>query len=122
MSDRVELSISTVPDLRGVASLVLGGVGSRHDLPYERVDDLQIAVLSALEAVREPAVTLDVEVGDGRMSVYLGPLERKIGADPALARVLDRLVDEVEDAPRNGRPWLGLHLELPVERDQPTAG
>jgi hypothetical protein len=35
---------------RGVATLVLGGDRSRLDLPHERVDELQLAVLSVLDA------------------------------------------------------------------------
>lgn len=113
MTERVELTLSTVPDLRGVASLVLGGVGTRLDLSYERVDDLQIAVLSALEAVSEPRVTVEVDVDDERLSVVLGPLDREVGSDPALARVLGKLVDGVEDVLRDGQPWIALRLARP---------
>ena len=50
MGDRVVLTIPAEPRFRSVATLVVGGIGSRADLPYERADDLQLAVLSALDA------------------------------------------------------------------------
>ena len=50
VTDRIVLTMPTDVRLRSVATLVLGGVGSRLDLPFEKTDDLQLAVLSALEA------------------------------------------------------------------------
>ena len=43
MTDDIVLTIPTSPRLRSVATLVLGGVGSRLRLSYEKVDDLQLA-------------------------------------------------------------------------------
>ena len=40
VTDMISLTIPTATRFRGVATLVLGGIGSRLDLPYERVDDL----------------------------------------------------------------------------------
>lgn len=108
--DTIALTIPTAHGYRTVATLVLGGVGSRFSLPYERMDDLQLAVLSVLEAATEPSVTLEVEAGDGGLSVTVGPLAEGVGADRPLGAVLGRLVEGVEETRRDGRPWLRLRL------------
>lgn len=88
--------------LRGVATLVLGGVGSRLDLPYEKVDDLQLAVLSVLAAADVETITIDVGVDEDQVAVSVGPLPEGGAADPGLRRVLERLVDSVEASRRGG--------------------
>ena len=110
MSDRISLTIPTATRFRGVATLVLGGVGSRLDLPYERVDDLQLAVLSVLEASDGERVTVEVDARDEGIFVSVGPLSDGSSTDGALARVLDPLVDSVESAQRDGRVWLTLRI------------
>ena len=102
MGDRIVLTIPADPRFRSVATLVIGGIGSRADLPYERTDDLQLAVLSALDASSSDDVTVEVDTRRraprGRDSA---PSATGSGGDPALARVLSRLVDEVSvRAPR----------------------
>jgi hypothetical protein len=110
MSDQIILTIPTDARLRGVATLVLGGIGSRLDLPYERMDDLQLAVLSLLDAGGDEHVTLEVDAEADRLTVSLGPLVAGSGSDDALVRVLDRLVDSVEADRRDGEDWLTLRL------------
>jgi hypothetical protein len=110
MSDQISLTIPARARYTGVATLVLGGIGSRLDLSYERVDDLQLAVLSVLEAGRGDEVTLEVEAVDEQLSITLGPLEDGSGSDAALIRVLDPLVDSFESVRRDGREWLELQL------------
>lgn len=110
MSDLISLTIPARTQYTGVATLVLGGIGSRLDLSYERMDDLQLAVLSVLEASGDGEVTLEVDAADERVSVSLGPLAVGSGADEALARVLDPLVDSFESVQRDGREWLELQL------------
>lgn len=110
MSDQITLTIPTASRFRGVATLVLGGIGSRLDFPYERVDDLQLAVLSALEASDGERVTVEVQAEEGGLVVSLGPLADGSGSDGALARVLDPLVDSVESTQRDDRVWLTLRL------------
>jgi hypothetical protein len=95
-SDRIVLTLPGTTRLRGVATMVLGGVGSRLDLPYEKVDDLQLAVLSVLAASDLETVTIDVEVHDDCVDVTVGPLSEGEAADEGLRRVLERLVDGVE--------------------------
>lgn len=110
MTDHISLTIPTAAHYRGVATLVLGGVGSRLDLPYERVDDLQLAVLSVLEASGDTRVTVEVEAEDDGMLVSVGPLADGSQTDGALAKVLDPLVDSFEHSERDARVWLTLRL------------
>jgi hypothetical protein len=110
MSDHISLTIPTATRFRGVATLVLGGVGSRLDLPYERVDDLQLAVLSVLEASDGDRVTVEVEAQDEGLLVSVGPLVDGSGTDGALARVLDPLVDSIESSQRDQRAWMTLRI------------
>ena len=111
MSDTIVLTIPTDPRFRPVATLVLGGIGSRLELPYERMDDLQLAVLSALGVSDGEEVTLEVEAGDHRVAVSVGPVADGSGSDRALMLVLDRLVDSVKTGRRDGSEWLTLELE-----------
>jgi len=72
MGDRVVLTIPAEPRFRSVATLVVGGIGSRADLPYERADDLQLAVLSALDAGIADEMTVEVDASDGRLEITGG--------------------------------------------------
>ena len=107
--DRIVLTIPADARFRSVATLVLGGIGSRADLPFERTDDLQLAVLSALAASSSGGdVTVEVETREGRLVVSVGPVRDGSGEDAGLVRVLSRLVDEVAQERRDGAEWLTL--------------
>jgi hypothetical protein len=110
MKDTIVLTIPTGSAYRGVASLVLGGVGSRLELPYERVDDLQLAVLSMLDASGEDTATVEITAEDERVAVSVGPLRPGAESDDGLALVLRRLSDGVEAHPRDGKTWLTVVL------------
>ena len=88
VTDRIVLAIPTEARFRSVATLVLGGIGSRADLPYERMDDLQLAVLSALEAADQAEVTLEVDADESGVSLALGPVRDGSGDDEGLGLVL----------------------------------
>lgn len=113
-SDTITLTIPTSSGFRGVATLVLGGVGSRFDLPYERMDDLQLAVLSMLDAAKGTEASIEMHAQDGRIGVSVGPLRDGAETDDGLTRVLTRLTDEVEPARRGSDSWLTVF----VERDE----
>jgi hypothetical protein len=115
MTDTIVLSIPSSRRLRSVATLVVGGMGSRFQLPYEKIDDLQLAVLSVLPAATDSEVTLELVASDESLSVDVGPLASGSAADAGLARVLERLVDVVEPATRDGREWLTLRLRRAVD-------
>jgi hypothetical protein len=108
VSDRIVLTMPADERFRSVATLVVGGIGSRLDLPYERMDDLQLAVLSALDASDDASVTLEVDAGEGGLRLALGPVRRGSGEDDGLVRVLSRLVDDVAHESRDGVEWLTL--------------
>jgi anti-sigma regulatory factor (Ser/Thr protein kinase) len=110
MTDTIVLTIPAEPRYRSVATLVLGGVGTRLDLPYERMDELQLAVLSVLEAGTGPSVSVRVETADDGLTVSVGPLVDGSAADDGLGRVLARLVDDVTTDRRDGGEWLTLRL------------
>lgn len=110
VTDRIVLTMPTDSRLRSVATLVLGGVGSRLELPFEQTDDLQLAALSALEATDGVNVTFEVDAGDDGLVLAMGPLRAGTGEDEALLRVLSRLVDDVEPHHRDGVEWLRLRV------------
>jgi hypothetical protein len=108
--DTIVLMIPTAHGYRAVASLVLGGIGTRLDLPYEGMDDLQLAVLSLLDSASEDAVTVEVDADPDAFSVSLGPLQEGVRGDRSLANVIDRLVEGWEEQRRDGRAWVRLEL------------
>jgi hypothetical protein len=110
VNDIIVLTIPTSPAFRGVASLVLGGIGSRLDLPYERMDDLQLAVLSMLDASRGDEASVEIHAEDGRVAVSVGPLRADAATDAGLALVLTRLTDGVEATPRDDDSWLTVFV------------
>jgi hypothetical protein len=110
VTDTIVLTIPTGSTYRAVASLVLGGVGSRLDLPYERVDDLQLAVLSMLDASEDDEASVEISAEDSRLAVSVGPLRPGAESDEGLALVLRRLTDGVEAWPRDGSSWMTVFL------------
>ena len=108
MGDRVVLTIPADARFRSVATLVIGGIGSRADLLYERTDDLQLAVLSALDAGASDEMTVEVDTSEGRLEIAVGPVRDGSGKDAGLARVLSRLVDDVATHHRDGAEWITL--------------
>jgi hypothetical protein len=110
VSDRIVLTMPTDVRLRSVATLVLGGLGSRLELPFERTDDLQLAVLSTLEATDGDNITVEVDADEGGLRLAVGPVRAGSGDDDALMRVVSRLVDEVGHERRDGDEWLILRL------------
>lgn len=114
VNDTIVLTIPTAARHRGVASLVLGGIGSRLHMPFEKVDDLQLATLSVLSATEDDTVTLEVSARADEVSVDIGPLSAGSAVDAGLRRVLERLVDDVASSERDGREWLTLRLRRSI--------
>ena len=110
VTDRIVLTIPAEERFRSVATLVVGGSGSRADLPYERMDDLQLAVLSVLEAADREEITLEVDTDEAGVRLVLGPVRDGSSDDDGLALVLARLVDDVAHERRDGAAWLSLGL------------
>ncbi len=110
VTDRVVLTIPGEDRFRAVGTLVVGGVGSRLELPYERMDDLQLALLSALDAVAGDEVVLEIDAEEGGLRLAVGPLRDGSQADTGMALVLSRLVDEIEHERRDGQEWIALRV------------
>jgi hypothetical protein len=112
MVDRIVLTLPADRRLRSVATLVLGGIGSRLALPYEKLDDLQLAVLSLLGVSEADTVTIEIDIDDEGVAVTVGPLREAGTLDAGLLRVLERLVDKAEPTRRDApsREWITLRL------------
>ena len=110
VSDSIVLTIPAEERYRGVATLVVGGVGTRIELPYERSDDLQLAVLSVLDSSDGGTVTLEIDADARDVSLAIGPVRRGSASDQGLLRVLSPLVDDVAAEPRGAEEWVRLRL------------
>jgi anti-sigma regulatory factor (Ser/Thr protein kinase) len=117
----------TIPGERrflGVARLLVGGLAARLDLPYEQMDDLQLAAESALAS--EPPgneVTLELEVGEDGIELRIGPFDRRsLNEDDrkgelGLDRLLSALVDRVDVVQQDGSDWLVLEKRVALPGD-----
>ena len=105
--DVITLVLPRERDFHPVAHLVLGGLAARHDLTYESLDDLQLAVSGLLERDDgEQDVVVRVSVGGGAIEAVIGPFEGDAlrgeleeeddGVGIGLRRLLDTVVDSVE--------------------------
>jgi hypothetical protein len=115
--DRIVLTIPREEGYDHVAQLILGGVAARHNMTYESLDDLAIALDSLLERARDDdQVTVALEFEDGAIRTAVGPfpatvrgeLEREIGYDVGLRRVLETVVDRVQVGDREDGQWVEL--------------
>jgi hypothetical protein len=109
--DRIVLAVPADRRTRDVVRLILGGLGARIGLSYERLDDLQLAVSRLVVEVDEQEIRLDAEAACGGVSIAVGPLVPGTGADAALLRILASLVDRVEPVTRGGVEWISLGLD-----------
>jgi hypothetical protein len=57
--------------------MVLGGIGLRHDLSFDALDDVQLAVDNILAEDPNPLgeLSVDVAVGDGYLDISIASLE-----------------------------------------------
>jgi hypothetical protein len=102
--------------------LLLGGVAARLDLAYEKMDDLQLAVESILRSCADggEAITLRAGIEDGRLELWVGPLDASSAAerlsdtsDPfGLVRVLATLVEDAKLVEQENGSW--IRLEQPI--------
>jgi anti-sigma regulatory factor (Ser/Thr protein kinase) len=117
MSDEIRLVLPAEQDFHPVAHLVLGGLGARHALTYEQLEDLQLA-LDALLRCRDDdgEIVVSVHVEDGGVRAEVGPfpvgaLEELQGGGElfGLRRVLETVCDTFEVEERDAGSWVRLH-------------
>jgi hypothetical protein len=112
----------------GVARLVTAGVAARLDLPFDAIDDVQLAVELVLTRAfaRTENVTVTL-VGDGsELSIAISPVaattltDTRAGYDGAsriaLQTLLERLVDVVASEPG---PAPAIVLRKAIEASRP---
>jgi hypothetical protein len=124
----IRLRIPHEPSYHGVARLVVGGLAARLEVSYEQLEDLQLALASVLEDgsyVREDQVTVELDVEEGALSVYVGPLDgRRLQADLdqdsderiALGRLLGTLVETASVERRSDGEWLRLEKRVALRK------
>jgi hypothetical protein len=111
----------------GVARLLVGGLAARLDLPYEQMDDLQLAAESVLAAgivgAGDGELVLELELRDDAVEIRIAPFdpssfERADREDGGLSleRLLAALVDDARVSRRDGLDWLVLEKCVPVPR------
>jgi hypothetical protein len=134
MSAPIRLKIPHQPAYHGVARLVVGGLAARLDVSFEQLEDLQLALASVLEAdgyVVDPDVTVELDLGEERLSMLVGPLDaERLRADLdeertdriALGRLLGTLVEAVSVETRGDGDWLRLEKRVQFVRPERSNG
>jgi anti-sigma regulatory factor (Ser/Thr protein kinase) len=134
MTDAVSLTVPYARPYYAVVRLVVGGLAARLNLPYEQLEDVQIALESVLTNEAYAAgddVTVDVRRADAAVEVVIGPLDaRALGSDldrelderggVDLRRLLTTLMGRFEVDDRDGAYWLRMTKDLPT-REPTTA-
>jgi hypothetical protein len=114
------LNVNNERRFYGLVRLVISGLASQLDLPYEQIDDLQLAVETVLarDSRQGDEITLRIEARDDSIVVWLSPVDEHDPADAesdeiGLDRVLGNLVDAVEIVSSNDQRWLCLQQRIP---------
>ena len=124
-TERVRLTLPHEERFLGVARIVVGGLAARLDLPFESLDDVQLAVEAVLSADRYRVtddVTVEVEIEGRRLSLVVGPLDAERAAADleddddglSLRVLLGAVVDTVGVENRDGAGWLRLEKHVPI--------
>lgn len=114
--EAIELTLPAGREWHPVARLVLGGIGDRMNLPFEDLDDLQLAVERLLvEAASQESVRIRVDVVEHGIRVGVGPLAERtlatalqgpdaVPGELTLRRILQTVVDSfgVEELEEGG--------------------
>jgi len=107
------IEFPTNEGFHGVGRLVLGGIASRFELPIDRIDDLLLAAESLL--LQPPAgdtIRIEARVTASGLVVRIGPFSPGRLTNPGVRRVLDSLVDELDEV--DGEDGAGSMVELLV--------
>jgi hypothetical protein len=115
--DEIVLTIPHERPFYGVAHLVLGGLGTRLNLTFEHLEDLELGLDSLLaQHMGGEEVTLRIRIRDGAIETEIGPfppalsraLEDESSDGVGLRRILDTVSDGVELGERDGAAWVTL--------------
>lgn len=120
MTQGVELRIPNERPFHGVARLVVGGLAARHNLSYEALEDLQLALVTVLEGDGYAAadeIKVELDISDDAITMAIGPLngdavradlEQSSDGDLGLGRLLATLVEDAAVEAREDGDWLRL--------------
>jgi hypothetical protein len=120
VTQAIELRIPNEPPFHGVARLVVGGLAARHNLSYEALEDLQLALVTILESDGYTAggeVRVELEVADEAIAMAIGPLngdtvradlKESSEGNLGLGRLLGTLVEDAAVEAREDGDWLRL--------------
>jgi anti-sigma regulatory factor (Ser/Thr protein kinase) len=125
MSEAITLTVPFERSYQSVVRLVLGGLAARLDLPYETLEDVQLAVDAVLANDAYAAgetVSVELEVDGTALAIAVGPLEGDAVAaeldasDDAqgvgLGRLLAATMGEHTVEARDGHSWLRMRKPL----------
>ena len=114
--DEIRLVIPAQEDFRPIAHLVAGGLASRHELTYDDLEDLQVAIEAVL-ALRDDdgELTIVLSAADGVLRASLGPFpagaaeaEESQDGGLDLERVLGTVCDTHSVETRDDGAWVEL--------------
>ena len=120
MTQAIELRIPNERPFHGVARLVVGGLAARHNLSYEALEDLQLALATILEGDEYSTgdeICVELEVTDEAIAMAIGPvngdsvradLQNSVEGDLGLGRLLGTLVEDAGVEAREDGDWLCL--------------
>ena len=123
--ERVRLTLPHEERFLSVARIVVGGLAARLDLPFESLDDVQLAVEAIISEERYRVgddVTVEVEIEGRRLVLLVGPLDAERAAADlededgglSLRVLLGAVVDSVTVEGRAGAGWLRLEKHVPI--------
>jgi anti-sigma regulatory factor (Ser/Thr protein kinase) len=121
--DRVTLRLPREHSFLSVAHLVVGGLAVRLNLSFDQLEDLQVALAELLEQREsDEEITISVQISGDMIEVELGPFDETLTTELAradggddevgLRRVLETVVDEIDVAHRDGKPWIALRKRV----------
>ena len=131
MTDSIRLTVPHARAYNGVVRLVVAGLAARHDMPYDRLEDVQVALESLLANQAYSTggdVTVELGVDGGALVITIGPLDAghldtDLARDPeerdgiGLRRLLTTVTGEFEVQGRDGGDWVRLRKEIRAETE-----
>jgi len=120
VTQAIELRIPNERPFHGVARLVVGGLAARHNLSYEALEDLQLALATILEGDEYSTgdeICVELEVTEEAIAMAIGPvngdsvradLQNSAEGDLGLGRLLGTLVEDAGVEAREDGDWLCL--------------